>query len=285
MFLIRIFARLPFPLIYALSSVLAWLLDKLARYRRKVIEDNLRHAFPEKAPADIRQLRRQFYLHFTDLWLEALKGLEMSEKEYRKRVKLLNPEPLFKFLEEGKPVMVLSSHRSGWEWLTPSHSLILQVPIDATYKKVQSDFFEKLMYQIRSRFGARMVEKQELLRDSIRRNHIPRLLAIMSDQSPHKALNSLWVPFMNRPAPFYNASEKLARKLKLPVVYADMQRVSRGHYEVVFRLITDKPENMPENKITEMYVHLIEEGIKKAPADYLWSHRRWKHRPPKDGQA
>lgn len=285
MFLIRIFARLPFPLIYALSSLLAWLLDRLLRYRRRVIEDNLRHAFPEKDSAEIKALRRKFYLHFTDLWLEALKGLEMSEKEYRKRVKLLNPEPLFKFLEQGKPVMVLSSHRSGWEWLTPSHSLILQVPIDATYKKVQSEFFEKLMYQIRSRFGARMVEKQELLRDSIRRNHIPRLLAIMSDQSPHKALNSLWISFMNRPAPFYNASEKLARKLKMPVVYADMQRVSRGHYEVVFRLVTDNPDAMPENKITETYVHLIEEGIKKAPADYLWSHRRWKHQPPKDWQS
>lgn len=282
---IRIFSHLPFPILYGLSSVLAWLLDHVVKYRRKVVEDNLRHAFPERSPSEIKQLRKDFYLNFTDVWLETLKGLSMPADEYRKRVKLLNPELLLQFIEEKRPLMVLSSHRSNWEWLTPSHSLILSVPIDATYKKVNSPFFNELMHQIRSRFGARMVEKSDLLRDSIRRNHIPRLLAIMSDQSPHKGLNCEWVPFLNRPAPFYNASEKLARKLKMPVSYADIQRVSRGHYEVRFYLIANDPNALPENAITEAYVKLIEDGIRRAPAEYLWSHKRWKHKPPADWNA
>ena len=280
MLLIRIFAHLPFPLLYSFSSAIAWLLDNVIKYRRRVVVENLRNAFPAKSPSEISRLRKEFYLNFTDLWLEALKGLELSEKEFRKRVKLLNPELPLKYFNEGKAVMVLSSHRSSWEWLTPSHSLILNVPIDAVYQKVKSRFFNKLMYQIRSRFGARMVEKDELLRDSIQRNQIPRLLAIMYDQRPQKSRNCHWVPFMNRLSPFYTATEKLARKLNMPIVYADMEKVSRGHYTVTFRFITDNPRSLPENVITEKYVSLIEDGIRRHPADYLWSHKRWKHQPP-----
>jgi KDO2-lipid IV(A) lauroyltransferase len=277
---LRIFALLPFPLLYAFSNVLAWLLNHVVRYRRRVIDDNLRHAFPSLSPAEIRQLRRQFYSNFSDLWLEALKGLHLSAHEYRKRVKIQNPELLLQFLEQGRPVMVYSSHRAGWEWLTPSHSAILQVPIDAVYKRVKSKFFNKLMLRIRSRFGARMVEKEELLRDSIRRSQVPRLLAIMSDQRPYRATHAYWTLFMNRPTPFYTASEKLARKLKMPVTYADMQRVGRGHYVVHYHLISDRPETEPEHAITERYVQLIEEGIRREPAAYLWTHKRWKHKPP-----
>lgn len=284
MFLIRIFAYLPFPFLYGLSTAMAWLLNYVVKYRRAVIDGNLRHAFPSKSAAEIRELRKAFYLNFTDLWLEALKSLKITEKEFRRRVKLKNPELPMSYVKEGRPVMVLSSHRSSWEWLTPSHSLILNVPIDAVYQRVKSPFFEGLMSHIRSRFGARMVEKNDLLRDSIRRNHIPRLLAIMFDQSPHKSRNCHWVPFMNRPSPFYTASEKLARKLDMPIVYSDMQRISRGHYQVTFRFITDCPRSLPENAITEKYVSLIEEGIRREPADYLWSHRRWKHSPPADVQ-
>ena len=282
MLFIRLFSYLPFPLLYGLSTFLAWLLNHAFRYRRKVVDDNLRHAFPQLNQTQIEKLRKDFYLNFTDVWLETLKGLTMPAEEYRKRVVLENPELLLQFIEQKRSLMVLSSHRSNWEWLTPSHSLILAVPIDAVYKKVNSPFFEHLMHSIRSRFGARMVEKNDLLRDSIRRNHLPRLLAIMSDQSPHKGLNCQWVPFLNRPAPFYHASEKLARKLKMAVSYADIHRVSRGHYQVRFHLIADDPTTLPENAITEEYVRLIEDGIRRAPAEYLWSHRRWKHTPPAD---
>lgn len=267
-------------MLYGLSNILAWLLNYVVRYRRQVIEDNLRHAFPSLPPARIRELRQKFYLNFCDVWLEALKGLRISAKEYQQRVKVVNPELPLKFFREGRPLIVFSSHRSGWEWLTPSHGVIFQVPIDAVYKKVNSRFFNRLMFCIRSRFGARMVEKGELLRDSIRRKDIPRFLAIMSDQRPHRAGNAYWTQFMNRPTPFYNASEKMARKLKMPVVYADMRRIARGHYEVYYHEITADPEKEPAHAITEKYVQLIEAGIRLQPADYLWTHKRWKHQRP-----
>lgn len=284
MFLIRIFTYLPFPLLYRLSDGLAFLLDKVFRYRRRLVEDNLRHAFPALPEAEISRIRSRFYLHFSDVWLETLKGLSMPAAEYEKRVKLQNPELIQQFMDEGRAVMVLASHRSGWEWLTPSHSLLLQVPIDAVYKKVKSDFFDQLMLQIRSRFGARMLEKSDLLRDSIQRRKIPRLLAIMFDQSPHKRQNHRWYMFMNRPTPFYNASEKLATKLNMPVVFSDMDRTSRGHYTVKFHLITDKPATLPEGEITREYIRIIEEGILRRPADYLWTHKRWKLHPLEEWQ-
>lgn len=284
MFFIRIFTYLPFRFLYGLSDAIAFLLDKVVRYRRGLVEENLRLAFPKLEAPEIRSLRRQFYLHFSDVWLETLKGLSMPASEFEKRVKLQNPELLLQFLKEGRAVMVLASHRSGWEWLTPSHSLLLQVPIDAVYKKVKNNFFDQLMLQIRSRFGARMLEKRDLLRDSIERRKVPRLLAIMFDQSPQKRQNHRWFMFMNRPTPFYNASEKLATKLNMPVVFSDMDRTSRGHYTVKFHLITDQPASLEEGVITKEYIRIIEEGIYRRPADYLWTHKRWKLHPLEEWQ-
>lgn len=73
MLLFRLISYLPFPVLYGLSSLLASLLNATAWYRRRVIENSLSFAFPNKSPEEIRKLRKEFYQDFTDVWLEALK--------------------------------------------------------------------------------------------------------------------------------------------------------------------------------------------------------------------
>jgi KDO2-lipid IV(A) lauroyltransferase len=71
--------------------------------------------------------------------------------------------------------------------------------------------------------------------------------------------------------------EKLARSLDFSVVFIDIQRIARGRYNGDIQLITHDPKNTAECWITEKYIRLLENAIRKQPDNWLWSHRRWKY--------
>lgn len=59
-----------------------------------------------------------------------------------------------------------------------------------------------------------------------------------------------------------------------------MRRISRGYYEIEFTEIASPLEfdSLPIGEITERFVRILDKSIQQFPADYLWSHRRWKHK-------
>ena len=78
----------------------------------------------------------------------------------------------------------------------------------------------------------------------------------------------------------YTGVEKIARQFNSPVFFCDMTRVRRGYYSVTLRLITDTPNELPENAITSTYMQLLEDSIRRNPESWLWSHKRWKRKRP-----
>lgn len=55
-----------------------------------------------------------------------------------------------------------------------------------------------------------------------------------------------------------------------------MKRVERGHYEMtMIPICMNASEHAPE-EILRKYYDLLEEEIKETPANWLWSHKRWK---------
>jgi KDO2-lipid IV(A) lauroyltransferase len=83
---------------------------------------------------------------------------------------------------------------------------------------------------------------------------------------------------LHQDTPVFTGTEKIARKLNAPVVFAAVRRVRRGYYSVHLHLITDNPSQHQEGWITQEHTRLLEEEIKRQPEIWLWSHRRWKHK-------
>ena len=71
---------------------------------------------------------------------------------------------------------------------------------------------------------------------------------------------------------------------KYPVLYLVVQRSSRGHYTLTFEMLTDgtKPALTGEAQfpVTALFAQKLEATIRRSPADYLWTHKRWKHSRP-----
>ena len=281
MFFIKLFSKLPFFVLYGISDSAYFIIYRIIGYRKKVVFENLHNSFPEKSEQEINEIAKQFYHHIADIFVEFLKGYSISKEQMLKRAKILNPEVLLNYRVKNQPVIIISAHIGNWEWLI--HPLNLTgVPMDIVYQKLSSPFFDKLTLFIRSRFSTTpFIEKNDTLRKTLERKDIFRALAMASDQSPTHWKSAYWTTFLNQDSGFFTGTERIARKFDYPVIYIEMRIIRRGYYEIEFTEIA-KPnyKDLPAGEITERFVRILEKTIQKYPADYLWSHRRWKHKRP-----
>ncbi len=273
-----VLSRMPFPLLYILADILYFFSFHVIGYRKKVVMNNLRKSFPEKSEMEIKEIARRFYINLSDTIVETIKAITITEKEFTKRVKVNEAPFLHKYYEQGQSVILMAMHQSNWEWGFLGASLFSPFQMDAVYSKVQNPFFEKLMLRIRSRFGAHMIEKQELYKQLIARKEITRSIGLISDQGPHKDIGAYWTKFLNQETAFFVGAEKVARKMKYPVIFVYGDREKRGHYIITYKEIAAPPFLPNENYILESFVRALEEVILHKPENWLWSHRRWKYK-------
>ena len=76
---------LPFWFLYLLSDFVAFLLYNVSGYRKKIVLNNLSIAFPEKTTKEKKIIAKKFYRNLTDTFLETIKMISMSNKEFEKR--------------------------------------------------------------------------------------------------------------------------------------------------------------------------------------------------------
>ena len=110
LFFINIIKITPFALVYGFSDVVYFFLYHITGYRKAVVIDNLKKSFPEKSEKEIKSIIKKFYKNLSDITVESLKGITMSEKQILKRYKVKNPEVADKYYEKGINIMNLASH-------------------------------------------------------------------------------------------------------------------------------------------------------------------------------
>jgi KDO2-lipid IV(A) lauroyltransferase len=278
MLLIRLLASLPLFVLYRLSDLLGWLAYRF--YRRKIVWQNLEKAFPDKTPQERGQIARHFYVSLSDVVVETLKALTISEKELKKRVSLKSYHLLNDSLLAGQAVVVMTSHQGNWEWLLLRGGLDVVTQIDGVYKALSNPFFNKLMQQIRGRFNTALIEMRSLPRSLVSRRQVPRAIALVADQAPSPE-TAYWTTFLHQDTAFYTGPAKMALTYQYPVLFMNMKRLRRGNYEIeTFEVAAPPYEGIYVKDILEKYVQLAEASIRSQPESWLWSHKRWKHRRP-----
>lgn len=273
-------AHLPLPVLYGVAEGFYFLLARVFRYRQRVVLENLRNSFPGKSEAEIQRIKRQFYRHFSQLLVETLKLAVMPAAELKRRVEFRNPEVLERHFAAGRTVLGLSSHAGNWEWVLTSGAVWLSAHADGVYKPLSNPFFESFLYRLRTRTGAGLIPMRDTLRDMVQRKGEVRVVSMLSDQAAGPEDRPYWTTFLNQDSGFYTSAERLAPRFKCPVVYVSIRRQQRGQYEIVLTELYDGDAPIAPNTfpITEAFARQLERDIYDFPADYLWTHRRWKHK-------
>lgn len=285
--LLRLISRLPLGVLYVLADLCFPLLYYVARYRRKVVTENLNNAFPELSPRERHKIRRRFYRWFCDYVVETLKLLSISRQEMMRRMVIEGVDEMERSLETKPFVFIFLGHYCNWEWVSSiplwyqkedSHGAQL-------YRPLKNKAFDRLFLEMRSRFGSENISKYEALRHilQLRRDGKKTCIGFISDQTP--GWNSIhdWVGFLHQDTPVFTGTERIAKKVDAAIFFADIRRVRRGYYHLVLRRMTDEPKDFPDYALTEQYMRELEQIIRRQPHLWLWSHRRWKHRLAADG--
>ncbi len=278
--LILTFSVIPLQLLYSFSYVLFFCLSKVFRYRQKVVLANLQNSFPEKNKNNLKNLSKQFYRHFCDLLLESIKGLTLPKAELQLRFIYKNPEIFAPLFEKKQSAILLGSHYGNWEWGVLSFPLAVQHKVIGIFKPLKNRRLDSWLNYRRRRWGLHLTSMQQAGRAVIENRNQPCIFVLIADQTPSDVKNAHWLPFLNQDTPFLHGPDKLARQTGYPVFYFEIQRVKRGFYEVTFEEICPNPKEKKEGEITAAFAHCLEATIRKDPANWLWSHRRWKRKRP-----
>lgn len=272
---------LPVSVLYIFfGKPIYWLLFYVVKYREDVILKNLKNSFPEKKEQELLFIKKNYYRHLANLIVEMVKMLTISKKELIKRYSCLHSEPVNAYFQQGKSVILMSSHYNNWEWMVLSlNSQFLHHGVGVGAPN-SNKVFEYLVNKARTRYGTEVVFANTIRQEFERRDreHIYTAYMMLSDQSPANPDKSYKMLFMHQPTAVIFGAEYYAKKYQLPVFYYDVEKSKRGYYRINIQLITANPENCEHGEITEKYIRLLSNTIDKFPEYWLWSHKRWKHK-------
>lgn len=278
-FFLNSLSLLPLSLLYLVADFVYLLLYHVVRYRRKVVYENLHNAFPEKDAEDIRIIAKRYYRHLSSLMVEIIKMATISPEELKARFKFKNLHLMNNYHEQGRSTLICSAHYGNWEWGTLALGLNTTAVVYPIYKPVSNEAFGEWFKQIRSRFGNQLIPMRQTLRALNASKDVPTIFCFGNDQTPLKEESTYWLNFLHQPTAILLGLEKIAVRTNRPVFYMRVRILKRGYYEVECVPLCMEPAASKPFEITNLHVNYLEQIIIDEPAYWLWSHRRWKHKP------
>ena len=278
--LIWLIARLPFPVIYALSDVVYFILYYIIGYRKEVIFSNIKRAFPDLSNKEVVALSKKSTRHFCDIFVEMIKSTGISRREVQKRFTCANVEEVNAFAKAGQPIVLMLAHQASYEWTIALDDFI-DFRTYVVYKPIKNKYFDQYIRKVRGKFGSDLVPMKKaynIIRGS-RNSDEAGLYALVADQAPKPSSAQFFTQFFNETTPVFMGGERMAHQYAMPVYFLKVEKMKRGYYKSHFEKITLDASKEQEWFVTDSFFQQLEALIKKQPEYYLWSHKRWKTKP------
>lgn len=284
-FTFKALARLPLKILYLFSDFIFLIIYHVIRYRRKIAYENIRNSFPEKSETECKSICRKFFRNFADYIVETIKLGHISDEEIRRHVEIRGYELIDQAFDNGRNIILYFSHCGNWEWATSvtlwtRHAPSPHIQFNQIYRPLKNQWFDKYFLRLRSRFHSVSLDKRTAFRELIRLKNqgILSITGFMSDQKPSHGDHGHIVKFLNQPTEVITGTETVARKLNDVVMYWDVEKPSRGHYILTVVPISDTPKSEPEFSLTDTYIRMLQNTIRRNPSIWLWTHKRWNHK-------
>ena len=278
-FFLYLVSLLPFWLLYIISDILFVLIYYVFGYRRKVVQQNLQNAFPEKTIRERHDIERKFYSYFADLMVETIKMISISPSELSRRVTPTNPNIVQQLLDIDRSIIAIAGHYCNWEMAALNVTAVTNKKFMIIYKPLSSTIFNQFFIKTRSRFRGIPVAMKMVLRKMVEFKNEATITVLLGDQTPVKHEATYFTTFLNQPTAVFLGPEKMAKSFNCMVVFYDMRRVKRGYYKYTAVPLIDNAAETAPYEITKAHVRYLENVIKEEPQYWLWSHRRWKFKP------
>jgi Kdo2-lipid IVA lauroyltransferase/acyltransferase len=280
-------AALPFRLTWMLGGLAGRVAWWVARRDRNLAIEHLARAMPELQEGERRAIARASFIHFGHAAAEIAQADHIQE--YIERYVVLDDKAEALAREAfsgGKGIVCITGHLGNWELLI-RRIVKAGFPFTVVAARSWDPRLDTLIEGFRLRGGVPTVFREDPTggRKLLKSFREGKGLGILIDQDTK--VQSVFVPFFGHLASTPRAAADLAMRFGVPVYAgASRRRGSRpgDGYEVVWEHIPYDPEAPDKEaealKITAEGTAALERFIRRAPAEWVWMHRRWKTKPP-----
>jgi KDO2-lipid IV(A) lauroyltransferase len=182
--------------------------------------------------------------------------------------------------------LMLTAHLGNWELLSAAHRLT-GVPLSIVVRPLDAPWLDALAERLRRKTGVELIAKRGALRAVLQALRRGRMIGILMDQNASRR-EGVFVDFFGRAASTSRSIALLAVRTRSPVVPVFARRDGPGRHTVVFLPALPLPVNGAEAAVVELTARCtktIERAVRDAPEQWLWSHDRWRTRPPGESRA
>jgi Kdo2-lipid IVA lauroyltransferase/acyltransferase len=247
--------------------------------KKRVVEDNLRTAFPDADDAWVTSTAEAAYSHLGRETMMTLRLSWMSREEVLERTGVIGEDAVRAYHEAGRGMVLVAGHLGNWE-IGAAAMAARGYPITAIAKRAANPLFYSRILAARARLGVGVIDFQDATRPTLRALRSGQLVAFAADQ--HAGRAGLWVPFFGRLASTYRGPATMALRTGAPIFLCVPLRQPDGRYVVRMEQVEAEPTGDMEAdvlRVTTEYSRRLEEAVRRNPEQYLWHHRRWRTPP------
>jgi KDO2-lipid IV(A) lauroyltransferase len=286
--LLAVVQVLPLSACTGLARWLAWLAADVIRFREKVVDENLRHTFPDWTAEQRRDTARRMWEHLVLMICEVAQAQrKIHETNWRKHIHLKNNRTIARYLLEDRPTVMVSGHFGNFEVAAVALG-ILGFPSYAIARMMDNPLIERLIRRFRESKGQFVLPKDGSADQIQRVLAAGRTISLLGDQ--HAGTKGVWVDFLGRPAACHKALALFTLTSAAPMIVLYCRRgESPLQFEIDHLGIADPEKGLGElsdvRGLTQWYNDRLAEIIRRYPHQYWWVHRRWKDKPVRQTAA
>ena len=266
-------ARLPLPVLHAISAVGNTLAIAFMPKTRRALARNFRNALRVDPRRARRMARRVFYdygLTTIDLFRTRVGGAD--------RVPKIGSHPrddrvLARMVEEERAGLLVTGHLGNWE-LGAIYLALHGLPVAVMGQPEHDPRIQELRDEIRSRFGIGWIEIGSSTSTALRvREAVTRgtFVALLVDRTYPE--DEVEVGFFDRPTPFLRSPARLARFCGCPLIPCYLFRQPDGSYRSHFHEPVEIDSSLPsqegDRKAMTAVARALEEGLRENPTQWF----------------
>jgi KDO2-lipid IV(A) lauroyltransferase len=265
---------------------LATICASILKIRRRLVEENLKHAFPDMSALERKQLAWHMWEHLFLLLVEVIHApRKIHETNWRDYVTLVNAEQIIRAFFDDRATVIICGHYGNFE-LSGYVLGVLGFPSFTIARPLDNPYVDRFLNEFRGLTGQYILSKDGSATEAQQVLDRGGILALLADQ--HAGRKGCWVEFFGRPASSHKGIALFSLASDAPTMFCYARRTGGPLVHVMGTDEVLDPRTMPAEMrtvsgITEWYTRKLEDTIRQAPEQYWWLHRRWRE-PPAAGK-
>lgn len=272
---------LPLSWARSLGAGLGRLFYLLVPYERRKALRTAELAFPEKSPAERRDLVAGAFSHLGRGGVEFMRFPGLDARGIEALVSRVEGLEGFTALARSRRgVVAVTGHMGNWELMIAWVSLHFPGQAGAVAQKLYDPRFDEALNEYRRAKGARIFPRNTAVRPILRFLKEGGLLGALADQDTN--VDSLWVPFFNRPSKTPSGAAWMAQATGAALITLFNWREPDGRYVIRFESeIAVPPRGGDLTPAVAEYTRRVEAALRQHPEQWVWMHERWRSKPPR----